>query len=116
VVPQLIARGQVQRPDLGFDPLPESWSSYFDGPKGVAVMRVHRGGPAQAAGLEGLTRNGRNWVLGDVITGINGQPVQTYDRLLDLVENEPLGSMVKLDIQRGNRRLRLDLRLQPASP
>jgi len=115
VVPQLIARGQIQRPDLGFDALPEAWSSYFEGPRGVIVLRVHRGGPAEAAGLEGLSRNGRRWVLGDVILAVNGQPVQSYDRLLDLVENEPLGSMVRLEVQRGGQKIKLGLRLVPAS-
>jgi S1-C subfamily serine protease len=115
VVPQLIARGQVQRPELGFDPLPETWSSYFEGPKGVAVMRIHRGGPAEAAGLQGIARSGRGWILGDVITAVNGQPVQNYDRLLDVLENEPMGSTVKLEVQRGNRKLRMDLRLAPAT-
>ncbi len=113
VVPQLIARGRLARPDLGFDPLPPNWASYFDAPKGVAVMRVHRGGPADRSGLEGLSRSGQRWMLGDVIAAVNGKAVTSYDSLLDLIENEPIGSTVQLDVLRGNRKLKVALRLEP---
>jgi S1-C subfamily serine protease len=112
VVPQLIARGHLARADLGFDPLPPTWANYFEAPKGVVVMRVHRGSAADRAGLAGLTRSGQRWLLGDVIVAVNGRPVASYDALLDLVENETLGSTLQLEVQRGTRKLRLSLRLE----
>ena len=112
VVPQLIVRGHLARVDLGFEPLPPAWSNYFEAPKGVAVMRVQHGGAAERAGLEGLTRSGQRWFLGDVIVAVNGKPVGSYDGLLDLVENEPIGSTLQLEVLRGTKKLRLNVRLE----
>ncbi|MBI4911861.1 MAG: trypsin-like peptidase domain-containing protein [Acidobacteria bacterium] len=112
VVPQLISRGQALRPDPGFDPLPEAWSAYFEAPKGVVVMRVHRGGPAERAGLEGISRNGRRYVLGDVISAVNGTAVNSFDRLMDLLEGESIGSTIQLQVIRNGRKISLSMRLQ----
>ena len=112
VIPQLIARGHVARADLGFEPLPPTWANYFDAPKGVVVMKVQRGSAADRAGLEGLTRNGQRWSLGDVIVAVNGNPVSSYDALLDVVESQAIGATLQLDVLRGNRKLRLNLRLE----
>jgi len=115
IVPQLIAKGRSARVDLGFDPIPEAWAANLDVPKGIVVGRVRRGGPADRAGLRGLTRQERGWVLGDVILGVNGQPVKDLDRLLDLVETEPPGSTVTLEVFRQGQRVRLTLRVETTS-
>lgn len=113
VVPQLITKGRIARPDLGFDPLPGTWAAYFEAPKGVAVMRVQKGSAAARSGLEGVTRQGQRWFLGDVIVAVNGRAIGNYDELLDFVENEPLGSTLQLEVLRGGRKIRLGLRLEP---
>jgi len=110
IVPQLISKGRAASADLGFDPLPPSWAATLEAPpKGVIVGRVRRGGPADRAGLQGLTRQGLRYALGDVIVAVNGKPVKDMDQLLDLVEAEPPGARVQLEVQRQGRRLQLPL-------
>jgi len=112
IVPQLISRGQSVRVDLGFDPIPDTWAADVKVPKGIIVGRVRPGGPADRAGLKGLTRQGRGWLLGDVVLGVNGQPVKDMDKLLDLVETEPAGSAVTLDVYRQGQRIKLTMPLE----
>jgi S1-C subfamily serine protease len=115
VVPQLIARGRSARVDLGFDPIPDAWAVNLEVPKGIVVGRVRRGGPAARAGLRGLTRQERGWLLGDVVLGVNGQPVKDMDRLLDLVESEHPGSTVTLEVYRQGQRIKLPLMVAAAA-
>jgi len=112
IVPQLISRGEPVRVDLGFDPLPDAWSANLDLPKGVIVGRVRRGGPAERAGLQGLTREGRGYALGDIIVGANGQPVRDLDRLLDLAEAEKPGATLRLEVLRQGRRVQVPVALE----
>jgi len=112
IVPQFISRGQSARIDLGFDPIPEAWAANLDVPKGVIVGRVRRGGPAERAGLRGLVRQDRGWLLGDLILGVNGHPAQDLDKLLDLVEAEAPGSVVTLDVLRRGERIKVPLKLE----
>jgi len=111
IVPQLIARGRSVRVDLGLDPIPDAWAANVDPdvPKGIIIGRVRPGGPADRAGLKGLTRQGRGWLLGDVILQVNGQPVQDMDKLLDLMETEPPGSAVTLEVYRRGQRIKVKL-------
>jgi len=112
IVPQLIARGQPVRVDLGFDPLPESWSASVDIPRGIIVGRVRRGGAAERAGLRGLIRQARGYALGDVILAANGTAVKDMDRLLDLVEAEPAGTRIQLEVLRDGKRIKLALEVE----
>jgi S1-C subfamily serine protease len=114
IVPQLIARGRSVRVDLGFDPIPDAWAANVDPdvPKGIIIGRVRRGGPADQAGLKGLTRQDRGWLLGDVILGANGQPVKDMDKLLDLVETEAPGSSVNLEVYRRGQRIHVTLKVE----
>jgi S1-C subfamily serine protease len=112
IVPQLISKGRVARPDLGFEALDERYAGYFNNPKGVIILRVRRGGAADRAGLEGITRQGRRYALGDVVVGVNGQSVGSLDDLLDKLEALPLGTTVQLDILRDGRKVSRPFRLE----
>lgn len=115
VVPQLITRGRLERPDLGFEPVSARLVERTFGPqKGVMVGRVYRGGAAAQAGLQGVGMDGRRVYPGDLIQAVNGKPVADWDALMDAVEALPLGSTATLDIQRGAEHLRLSLRLEAA--
>jgi S1-C subfamily serine protease len=115
VVPQLIARGKLERPDLGFEPVaPRLVERAFGPQKGVMVGKVYRGGPAARAGLQGVGVEGRNVLAGDLIQAVNGRSVEDLDGLLDAVEALPLGSSANLDILRQGRKLRVPIRLEAA--
>jgi len=114
VVPQLISHGQTARPDLGFEILSPSYANYFGAPKGVIILRVRPDSAAERAGLQGLQRSGRRYLLGDVILSANGKAVKTADALLDIAENEPMGATLKLEIDRKGSRVQVPLRLEAA--
>ena len=115
VVPQLIARGRLERPDLGFEPVaPRLVERAFGPQKGVMVGKLTRGGAADRAGLQGVGAEGRRVLPGDLIQAVNGRPVDDWDGLLDAVEAQPIGSSAQFDIERQGRRLKVEIRLQPA--
>ena len=113
VVPQLIARGRLERPDLGFEPVaPRLVERAFGPQKGVMVGKVIRGGAAARAGLQGVSAEGRRVLPGDLVMGVNGRSIPDWDALLDLVEALPLGSTVNLDVQRDGRTIRVPIKLE----
>ncbi len=115
VVPQLIARGRLERPDLGFEPLaPRLVERTFGAQKGIMVGKVARGGAAARAGLQGVTVDGRHVLAGDLIQAVNGKAVDDWDALLDVVEALPLGSSATLDITREGRKQKINIRLEAA--
>ena len=115
VVPQLIARGKLERPDLGFEPVAPRLVELTFGPqKGIMVGKVIRGGSAARAGLQGVVSEGRRVVPGDLIQAVNGRPVEDWDTLLDAVEALPLGATVQLDLKRGGSKVRVPIRLEAA--
>ncbi len=115
VVPQLIARGRLERPDLGFEPVaPRLMERAFGPQKGVMVGKVTRSGAAAKAGLQGVSAEGRRVFPGDLIQAVNGRTVEDWDGLLDAVEALPLGGTAQLEVEREGRKIRLPIRLEPA--
>jgi S1-C subfamily serine protease len=115
VVPQLIARGRLERPDLGFEPVaPRLVERAFGPQKGVMVGKVLRGSAAARAGLLGVGVEGHRVSAGDLIQAVNGRPIEDWDGLLDAVEALPLGGTVDLEVQREGRKLRVAIRLEAA--
>ncbi len=111
VVPQLIAKGRLERPDLGFEPLAERWLPRFGEKEGVMVLEVRPGGPADRAGLLGATQDRRGRIsAGDLIVGLQGRPLRTYDELLDAAEALAPGEALRLDVKRDGKRLTVSLR------
>ena len=77
-----------------------------------AGIDASRSNPAQT---KAAPLPGRRFVLGDVITGVNGQAIRNVDDLLDRVEAEPLGSTVRLEVLRNGERTTVPLRLEASS-
>jgi S1-C subfamily serine protease len=111
IVPQLISLGHPLRLDPGFDPLPENLAVSPDVPKGLVVARVRKGGPADRAGLKGLTRAGRGYALGDVIVSADGRPIKDMDGFLDHLETVPAGQPVRLEVIRDGHKVRTELKV-----
>ncbi len=114
VVPNLIRKGTAELPRLGF----ETWPNYetrarFQVPKGILVKALEEGGPAERGGLRGTlvvpTAEGVRFILGDVIVGYNGVPVDTEVELADLLAFHPKGEPVVLDILREGKPLKVTL-------
>ena len=97
VVPQLIKYGMVEQATLGIsqaDRLSEALCEHV-GVKGVAILSVHPGSAAEAAGLR-PTRwlPGGRIRVGDIITAIDGKPVTSSDALYLVYEHHKPGEMV----------------------
>jgi len=118
VVPQLIAKGKYIRPVLGIQ-IDEGLNERLIrslGIKGVYILKVSPGSAAETAGLKGaqLTRDGRV-IPGDIITGINGKPVDSVGRYLSRIDDFKVGETVTLTIKRGEQQMEIQATLQPES-
>ena len=83
---QLIASGRASYPVIG-----ASVDMQFEG--GARVSEVTAGSPAQRAGLR----------IGDVITSINRQPVDTAEALIVAIRTHQPGENVRLEFERGGK-------------
>jgi len=99
IVPQLIKLGKVIRAGIGVSLLPDSVARRA-GTQGVIIGQVAPGGPADLAGLHGTTRGGSGQ-LGDVITGVDGEPVHSVDDLFRLLGHHKVGEQARLEVVRN---------------
>jgi len=98
VVPQIIAHGHSTRAGLGVSILDEAIARRL-GVEGVLVDRVAATSPAGKAGLRSVSRTATGWEL-DVIVGIDGARVKSYDDLYTAVEDKAPGTKVSLSVLR----------------
>jgi len=103
IVPQLIEHGKFIRPTLGVTLLPDAFSRRYQ-LKGLIIRDVLPRSGADLAGLKGLKVDyWGDWELGDVIVGVEGQPVSSLDELLHALERHLVGETVKISIVRDDR-------------
>jgi S1-C subfamily serine protease len=94
ITDQIIRTGRVAdtgRTDLGITGVDATAPAQPDAvptPFGTRVLEVEDNGPAAQAGIK----------QGDIITTINGKPVQSYQALLDLVARLHPGDKVQLQV------------------
>jgi S1-C subfamily serine protease len=105
IVPQIIKTGKATKPGLGIRVI-ESDLARRHGVVGAIVANVIPGSPAEKIGLEGIHRLANGAIeLGDVITAINGIPVEDGNDLLKVLDEKAPGDKVDLQIsRRGNSR------------
>jgi len=122
IVPQLIETGRVIRPDIGI-----AYMVYTD--RGLAIVSMVPGGPAERAGLRGVrierrkTRRGpfvyeesridRDYA--DVVVSVDGEPVKTVDDFLTAIERKRPGEQVALGILREGKPLNVVVDLDAAA-
>jgi S1-C subfamily serine protease len=120
VVAQLIKDGKVEHAFLGIEgkTLEPEIARLFHLPvsRGVLVASVRPGTGAAKAGLKAATSDvtveGETWPAGgDVIVEVDGQPVPTIDRLIDVIASAEPGDEVDLEVVRGTNRIRLTVKL-----
>lgn len=106
VVPDLIRYGEVRRASLGID-----FYRYWRG-TGLAIDDVVPQGPAGSQGVRGLSQDARgNWVLGDVLVGINGKAIKTTTDYFLTMENFEPGQRVTLNLVRDEREVQVEVEL-----
>ena len=106
VVPQLIARGKYASPSLGIEidqNLNDLLTSRLE-VRGVLVLRVIPGSAAAAAGLKGaLLGADGTFTPGDLITAIDGKPVDDVQQLLARLDDFQVGDPVSITLLRDGR-------------
>jgi|GEM_PF-6694819 len=95
VLEQLVNNGRVSRPYLGITGIAvvnySNYATEYGLTEGVYVSSVVEGGAAAAAGVE----------AGDVIIGMNGQDIVTFDDLSSLIKSCNIGDEITITVLRG---------------
>jgi len=112
VVPLLIAKGQLERPGLGFSGISSQLAALLGVTKGVVVGGVVSGGLAEQAGLRGwkIKEGDKIPTLGDIIVGFQGRPIDNEVQLLDLLELEQPDAPLVFEVLRDGKRLVITMR------
>lgn len=105
VVDELLERGHIARPYLGLAmqpvAIPEALRAKLKpaGNSGLLVMHVEPGGPADRAGV----------LLGDVLTGLQGKPLEELETIQDLLYSAKSDEKVAATAIRGGALVELSL-------
>ncbi len=100
VVPELIRNGRMRNPGIGIIAGQEATAARL-GIDGVVVLKVLPNSPAAAAGLRGV--DPRSGEIGDVIVGVNRQPVHRLADLTAVVEAAGFDKPVTLLVDRDGQ-------------
>ncbi|GJD89084.1 MULTISPECIES: S1C family serine protease [Methylobacterium] len=100
VVPDLIRSGRVRNPGIGIIAGQEATAARL-GIDGVVVLRVLRGSPAAAAGIQGVDPG--TGEIGDIIVGVGGKPIHRLAELTAALQAAGVGQGVTLTIERDGR-------------
>jgi S1-C subfamily serine protease len=98
IVPQIIQYGKVIRPGIGVTFLADKYAKRFK-IKGVIIYQVPEDSLAERAGLRGVQRDryGRLY-FGDILIGIDGTEITSYDDLYNVLDNYKIGQRVILTL------------------
>lgn len=104
IVPQLIESGKVTRPDLGGVSFVRDEVARRAGIEGAVVLEVARSSRAYDQGLRGVYRdNFGRLLIRDVITGVDGTKVRSYDDLFSALDSHKIGDTVSLAVLREGK-------------
>ena len=123
VVPQLINSGRVRRPEAGILRVYQ-----MEKGRGLLVLTLVPGGPAERAGLHGprIVRQQKRQgpfvyeyktldrSAADLIVAVDGKPVKTGDDFLDAVESKQPGEQVVITVIRGGQQRQVPVQLDAA--
>ncbi len=119
VVPQLIDKGRVIRPDIGV-------ARVYETEYGLLIATLEPGGAAEKAGLQGpqiIRRRRRQGpfvyeyqtidrTAADLIVAADGQQVRTGDDLLMIVESKKPGEKIVITVIRKRQKVEIPVTLQ----
>ncbi len=103
VVPQILKSGRAEQLGLGIGIDPAQRLERRFGLRGVVVVNVPPGSSAERAGFHGLTRTARGMTLGDVIVSVNGQKVESFDDLYNVLDASKAGDKVDVGVLRDDK-------------
>ncbi len=103
VVPQLVRSGKVEQVGIGVSLDPQRRLERRLGMRGVIVLGVAPGSPAEKAGLRGLVDAPGGIALGDVIVGVGAAKVDDYDGLYNALDGKRPGEKIVVKLRRNDR-------------
>ena len=114
IVPQLLEKGRVIRPEIGI-------AKVFETEHGLVIYQLVRGGPAERAGLKGpqfsVRRRGPfeftavDRSAADVIVAVDGHKVTTADDFLGIIEAKEPGQRVEVTVLRKGQEVHVPVTL-----
>jgi len=121
VVPTLIAEGRFQWPWLGvrggsLTPRLAEADGLPANTRGAYISSIEEGGPAEAAGLRGITGQTEIDDLpvptgGDVVIALDDQTIRDMDDLILAISQREIGDRVRLTILRDGKEIQLTAQL-----
>ena len=121
ILDELMEPGEFTRPWIGLNGFDVEDLQVEPGrlgvDSGVYVVKTCEGGPAELAGVKDdylaviMTRGREISGRGDVVTGLNGKPVETWPDLLSSVNDLEVGDRVTLDLVRNGDPMQIDITL-----
>ncbi len=111
-VPLLIKNGKVARAGLGVRLAADQIARQIVHQDGALIGSVQPGGPAEKAGLRPSKREANGKVIpGDLITSMDGKPVNKVNDLFDVLDDHKVGDTVKLGILRDGKKIEVSVTL-----
>jgi S1-C subfamily serine protease len=110
VAAQIISTGKAQHASIGITitPVSEQLARLFKLPvtSGLLIQEIQKGSGADKAGLHGgvtsVIVGGVSYRIGgDIVVGLDGRKITTYEQLRDGISQHKPGDKVKLEIYRG---------------
>jgi S1-C subfamily serine protease len=105
VVPQIVKSGRAEQLGLGIGIDPAQRLERRFGLRGVVVVNVPESSPAFKAGFRGLRRTPQGVSLGDVIVSVNGQKVESFDDLYNVLDASKAGDKVVVGVLRDEKQV-----------
>ena len=104
IIDDLVTYGYVTgRPQLGItaEDITETMARYYNVPVGVYIRFMETDGAAAEAGMQ----------VGDIITGVNGETISTYEDLSSKLKQFNAGDTIKVTFYRNNEEMTVDVTL-----
>ena len=108
VVPQIIKTGRAPRPGIGIAAADERVAAQA-GVKGVVVLGVGRGTPAEKAGIKPFVQGSSE--PGDIVVAVEGKPVETLSDFAAALDAAGIGNEVAVTLRRGENQREVRVRV-----
>jgi S1-C subfamily serine protease len=103
IVPQIIQFGKVTGPGLGVTFVNDEYARRAE-VRGAVILEVPRDSAAYDAGLRGLSRDNRGRLfIRDIIVGIDGMKIASYDDLYNALDGYKIGTTVTLTVDQDGK-------------
>lgn len=97
--------GRVTHPRIGVKLLPDHIKERFGIEKGTVITHVDRNGPADKAGLKGITQDRRGrYKIGDIILSVNNERINSYEDIYHILDKYQIGDKIKLKYLRNGKK------------